>query len=304
MQTSPTTRATSGRSRRPASPSTAGAPGSSAAGWSRSATTMRPTRSPGRMSSSRSGPDPGSRRSRASRTSTCGRIARRPSRASCRPACSCWGAGRPVANWPRSTPASRSPRPSSNPARAWPRPTIPAIPRRSGRPCSPTASRSDSACGRFACTPRPDRPVSTWSSSTTVPRRRVTSSSSRSAGSSRSAISGSSTTASMPPPDCPSRATAGCGSTTGCTRSATRRARNSTPTRPTTRASSPCGWRWGKRYSRTTAPCRARPTRIRRPPRSASPWARRSITATMRSSWSRTSRGPQRATRSRPASGT
>ena len=42
----------------------------------------------------------------------------------------------------------------------------------------------------------------------------------------------------------------------------------------------------------------------RRPPRSASPWARRSITATMRSSWSPTSRGPPRATRSRRASGT
>ena len=38
---------------------------------------------------------------------------------------------------------------------------------------------------------------------------------------------------------------------------ATRRARNSTLTRPTTRASSPCGWRWGKACSRNTAPCRA-----------------------------------------------
>ena len=41
-----------------------------------------------------------------------------------------------------------------------------------------------------------------------------------------------------------SRATAGCGSPTGCGSSAIRPDPSSTPTRPTTRASSRCAWRW------------------------------------------------------------
>ena len=57
------------------------------------------------------------------------------------------------------------------------------------------------------------------------------------------AISAWSTTASIRPPGSRSRATAGSGSTTACAWWATRRVRSSTPTRRTTRASWPSGWR-------------------------------------------------------------
>ncbi len=59
---------------------------------------------------------------------------------------------------------------------------------------------------------------------------------------SRSRTSVSSTTASTRAAGRRSRATAACGSPTGCGSSATRPVPSSTPTRPTTRASSPFGW--------------------------------------------------------------
>ena len=55
---------------------------------------------------------------------------------------------------------------------------------------------------------------------------------------------------------------------TGCGSSATRPARSSTPTRPTTRASSRSGWRWASRSRPTTGRSPGRPTPIPRPPRS------------------------------------
>ncbi len=67
-------------------------------------------------------------------------------------------------------------------------------------------------------------------------------SSSRSAVRSRSTTSGSSTTASTRRAGSASPATAGCAWPTGCGRSATPPAPSSTPTRATTRASSPSGW--------------------------------------------------------------
>ena len=121
---------------------------------------------------------------------------------------------------------------------------------------------------------------------------------------SRSRTSGSSTTASTRAAGRRSRATAGCASPTACGSSATRPAPSCTPTRPTTRASSPSGWRSARPSSPTTAPCRARRTRTRRRRRSgvtARGGARGR--ASTRSSSSPTSRRAPRATRSRPTIG-
>ncbi len=85
----------------------------------------------------------------------------------------------------------------------------------------------------------------------------------------RAATSVSSTTAWPAPDPTPTGATARCAWRTACGSPAIPRAPSSTPTRPTTRASSWSGWRWARRSSPTTAPCPARRTWTRR----RRPWA-------------------------------
>ena len=86
---------------------------------------------------------------------------------------------------------------------------------------------------------------------------------------SRSTTWVSSTTASTRPGGRRSRATGGCASPTGCGSSATRPGPSCTPTRPTTRARWPSGWRSARRSCPTTARSPGRPTPSPRRRRSA-----------------------------------
>ena len=305
-RTSPTTRATSGRSRRPAPSSTAGPRGSPAAGWSRSATTTPRTKSRARERRRRGRvrlEDPAARGHR-------GRPRLDEPRGDARPrvagaACSSSVAARPAASWPRSTLASRSRRRSSSPGRVSPRPTIRATPRRSGRPWSRTGSRSDSACGRCGRTraPGPDGQHVVDLDDGSTAQGHVILRGGR-PGRSRSTTSVSSTTASIR-----GRATVPARRPAAHRR---RPVRDRRPGRPG--APHPPGPLPGRARG-ADGPRRGRAAGLPRPAardvhgsggRLGRPDPRRGArrTGTTPSSWSPTSRGARRATRSRRASGT
>ena len=106
-------------------------------------------------------------------------------------------------------------------------------------------------------------------------------------------------------PDARSRATAGCASPTGCGSSATRPGPSSTPTRPTTRASSRSGWRSATTVdARLPGPAAGDLHRSRGGVGRADPRPGEGRRASTRSSTSPTSRRRAGATRSRRRSAT
>ena len=181
--------------------------------------------------------------------------------ASCRGACSSSAAARPAASSPRSSRGSASRRRSSSPGRGSSRPSIRATPRSIRFALERDGARSGPACVRSGRAPGPATDgahVVDLDDGSTVEGHAILLAVGRDVPGPRPRHGA--LRRSRSPGRTPTRATAGSGSPTACGSRATRRDRSSTPTRATTRASWPCGWRWARRSCPTTARCPGRRT--------------------------------------------